>query len=86
MHGSGTIFIAMLPLGLARSFLVVDTFKIWFIMNVFGTMHALLFLPALLAIVGPLNNYEEEDGFKPAMDTEGTISMITNKTMNTQLY
>ena len=76
MHGSGTLFIGMLPLGIARSFLLVDTFKIWAVIIVFGTMHALLFLPALLAIVGPLNSYEEEEGeYTLTIEKEGTKPM-----------
>ena len=75
MHGCATIFLAVLPLGLARSFLFQDMFKIWLIMVLFGTLHALLFLPALLAIVGPLNRYEDESEFKSLNDAEGTSSL-----------
>ena len=87
MHASGALFLAVIPLGLARSFVLVDMFKIWMMMIIFGTLHALLFLPALLSIVGPLNTFEDAHPFERAPDTEiAAISVgpSTGKTVPTQ--
>ena len=86
LHASASLFLAVLPLGLARSFILVNMFKIWMMMIVFGTIHALFFLPALLGIVGPLNEYDEQIHFERAPDTEraGLSLGPTGKTVPTQ--
>ena len=83
MHASGALFVAVLPLGFARSFLLVNMFKIWMMIIVFGTLHALLFLPALLSIVGPLNDYEETYAFKRAPESEMAFQTEPDKILTT---
>ena len=78
MHGCFTIFLAVLPLVLAPSFLLVDMFKVWLIMILFATLHGLFFLPALLSIVGPLHSFEDTHEFEPVKSAAASGTMGGN--------
>ena len=54
-HGGFSTFIAICTLGMAKSFIFIVFFRLWFGIIVFGIANGFLFLPILLSIIGPIN-------------------------------
>jgi predicted RND superfamily exporter protein len=53
MNGAFSTFIAVLPLGLSRSYVFSVFFKMWFLIVIFGSYMGLIVLPVLLRWIGP---------------------------------
>ena len=74
--GNLSTFIAILPLGTAKSQVVLAIFKVISLVMLFGMSHSIIYLPVMLSIVGPL-------GFDKFSDQSNGLS--SNKDKNAEV-
>ena len=55
LNGATSTFLGIVVLAASTSYVFLSFFKVMFLVIVFGMLHAIFFLPAVLALVGPEN-------------------------------
>jgi len=54
IHGGASTFIAVMILSMAKSYVFMVFFKMWFGIVVFGMSNGFILLPVILSFVGPV--------------------------------
>ena len=70
IHGGVSTFLAIIVLGLAKSYIFVVFFKLWFGIIVFGMANGFILLPIILSYIGPVS---EDEAHK--VELERRVSM-----------
>jgi predicted RND superfamily exporter protein len=60
-NGAFSTFLAVLPLGLSKSYVFQVFFKMWFMIIIFGVYFGMIVLPVLLRFVSPLVGAEQDE-------------------------
>lgn len=60
IHGGISTFLAVLVLSMAKSYIFVVFFKLWFGIVVFGMSNGFILLPIILSFVGPTPNLQDK--------------------------
>lgn len=60
VHGGISTFLAVLVLSMAKSYIFVVFFKLWFGIVVFGMSNGFILLPIILSFVGPTPDFTEK--------------------------
>ena len=53
IHGAFSTFLAISVLGMAKSYIFMVFFRLWFGIIVFGVSNGFLLLPVILSFIGP---------------------------------
>lgn len=83
LNGGFSTFLALVLLVTSDSYVFSTFFKVFFLVIVFGLFHGLIFLPALLSVIGP-RAYVHDDK-KPKTDDVYDGDGIANPSFNTNL-
>ena len=81
MKGYMMTMIGLLPLAMAKSEIIIDTFKVLILVMIFGIYHIMIYLPVLLSLIGPSGYRESNDlGNAPSnIQRIGSHSVTTPK-------
>jgi len=88
-HGGFSTFVAVVLLSLTDSYIFLTFFKMFAMVVIFGLTHGLVFLPALLSILGPEPLYPDDGGCRlpwkePAKRPQGTVATTSDAPVRTE--
>ena len=69
LAGDFSTICALLPLAAAQSAIFVSFFKILFLVMLFGALHAVLFLPIVFSVIGPVGVEQDETETETGTET-----------------
>jgi len=74
IHGGASTFIAVMVLSMAKSYIFVVFFKMWFGIVIFGMANGFILLPTILSLIGPVPD--------TAQKTEERIRRLSTRTLS----
>ena len=86
LNGATSTFLGIVVLGASTSYIFQSFFKIMFLVIVFGMLHAIFFLPAVLALLGPENRACVDPDYNGETTNVHTLNIYTSESVDKRFY